>query len=321
MSENPDPDVLILRGGAHGIPVAEYRDELRDRLPDHRIVLARTPHQERELMQTTRVVSTTAIDEELLAHAEQLELFAGVAAGYSHLPLETFAEMGVTATTASGIHAPNIAEQVLGYILAMTRRLREGWRREQRHEWRHYQAGELKDSTVTVVGLGSIGQAIVQRLSGFEVETIGVRYTPEKGGPTDEVIGFDSTEFHDALARTDHLVIASPLTETTRGLIDADALETLPPNATLTNIGRGPIVETDALINAIQKNQIGDVALDVTDPEPLPPDHVLWQFENVMITPHNAGHSPQHWPRLADIVARNVRALDTGDELENVIQL
>lgn len=82
--------------------------------------------------------------------------------------------MGVTVTTASGIHAPNIAEQVLSYLLAMTRRLREGWRREQRHEWRHYQAGELKDSTVTVVGLGSIGQAIVQRLSGFEVETIGV---------------------------------------------------------------------------------------------------------------------------------------------------
>lgn len=321
MSDTPDPDidVLVLRGGAHGIPAEEYRDELRDRLPDHRIALARTPRQERNLIQTARVVSTTAIDDELLAQAEHLELFAGVAAGYGHLPLEMFAEMGVTATTASGIHAPNIAEQVLGYLLTMVRRLREGWRRQQHHEWRHYQAGELKDSTVTVVGLGAIGQAIVQRLSGFDVETIGVRYTPEKGGPTDEVIGFDTDAVHDALARTDHLVIASPLTETTRGLIDADALETLPPHATLTNIGRGPIVETDALINAIQKNQIGDVALDVTDPEPLPPDHVLWQFENVMITPHNAGHSPEHWPRLADIVARNVQALDTGDELENVV--
>lgn len=319
MSETPDPDVLVLRGGAHGIPAEEYRDELRARLPDHRIALARTPHQERELIRTARIVSTVDIDDELLKQAEQLELFAGVAAGYGHLPLETFAEMGVTATTASGIHAPNIAEQVLGYLLTMTRRLREGWRRQQRHEWRHYQAGEFKDSTVTVIGLGAIGQAIVQRLSGFEVDTIGVRYTPEKGGPTDEVIGFEPDAVHDALARTDHLVIASPLTETTRGLIDADAFETLPPDATLTNIGRGPIVETDALITAIQKSQIGDVALDVTDPEPLPPDHVLWQFENVMITPHNAGHSPKHWPRLADIVARNVRALDTGDELENVV--
>ena len=317
MSEtpDPDPDVLVLRGGAHGIPAAEYRDELRDRLPDHRIALARTPQQERDLIRTARVVSTVDIDDELLSQADDLELFAGVAAGYGHLPLETFEKMGVTVTTASGIHAPNIAEQVLGYLLAMTRRLREGWRRQQRHEWRHYQASELKGSTITVVGLGAIGQAIVQRLSGFEVETIGIRYTPEKGGPTDEVIGFETDAVHDALARTDHLVIASPLTETTRGLIDATALETLPPHATLTNIGRGPIVETDALIDAIQNSQI-----DVTDPEPLPPDHVLWQFENVMITPHNAGHSPQHWPRLADIVAHNVRALENGDELRNVIE-
>lgn len=315
-----DPDVLVLRQGTHGLPAEEYTSELRERLPDHDIELARTPHQERELIPAASVVSTVEIDEELLSQAEELELFAGVAAGYGHLPLETFEEMGVTVTTASGIHAPNIAEQVLGYVLTMTRRLREGWRREQRHEWRHYQAGELQDSTVTVVGLGSIGSAIVQRLSGFEVETIGVRYSPEKGGPTDEVIGFETNDFHDALARTDHLIIASPLTDTTRGLIDADALETLPPDATLTNVGRGPIVETEALVQAIQKNQIGDVALDVTDPEPLPPDHVLWRFENVMITPHNAGHSPEHWPRLAEIVANNVRALDNGDSLENVVQ-
>lgn len=313
-------DVLVLRGGTHGLPAENYADELRERLPDHRIELARTPHQERDLIQNATVVSTVDIDEQLLSHAENLELFAGVAAGYGHLPLETFEEMGVTVTNASGIHAPNIAEQVLGYVLTMTRQLHEGWRRQQRHEWRHYQAGELQNSTVTVVGLGAIGSAIVQRLSGFDVETIGVRYSPEKGGPTDEVIGFETDEFHDALARTDHLIIASPLTETTRGLIDAEAFETLPPDATLTNIGRGPIVETEALIQAIQKNQIADVALDVTDPEPLPPDHVLWQFENVMITPHNAGHSPEHWPRLAEIVAHNVQALTNDDSLENVVQ-
>lgn len=314
-----DPDIVVLREGTHGLPAEEYANDLRDRLPNHSIELARTPRQERALVREASVISSLEIDEDLLAHAENLRLFAGVAAGYGHLPLETFEEMGVTVTTASGIHAPNIAEQVLGYVLAMTRRLREGWRRQRRHEWRHYQAGELKDSTVTVVGLGSIGQAIVQQLSGFEVDTIGVRYSPEKSGPTDEVIGFDPEAFHDALSRTDHLVIASPLTETTRGLIDTEALGTLPPHATLTNIGRGPIVDTGALVDAIQNNRIGDVALDVTDPEPLPPDHVLWRFENVIITPHNAGHSPKHWSRLADIVARNVRALEEGEPLENAV--
>ena len=315
-----NPDVLVLRQGTHGLPAEEYVRELRDRLPNRAVELARTPREERERIREARVVSSVDIDAELLERAENLRLFAGVAAGYGHLPLDTFSDMNVAVTNASGIHAPNIAEQVLGYVLTSTRRLREGWRREQRHEWRHYQAGELQGSTVTVVGLGAIGTAVVERLAGFGVDTIGVRYTPEKGGPTDEVIGFDDDDFHDALARTDHLVVAAPLTDTTRGLIDAPEFETLPEHATLTNVGRGPIVDTDALVTAVQRNQIADASLDVTDPEPLPPDHALWQFENVTITPHNAGHSPAHWSRLADIVSRNVEALDAGDdELENQV--
>ena len=314
------PDVVVLRQGTHGLPAEGYADELRDRLPNHTVELARTPKEERELIAEATVASSVEISSDLLAEAENLQLFAGIAAGYGHLPLNAFSDMGVTVTSASGIHAPNIAEQVLGYLLASTRRLREGWRREQRREWRHYQAGELRGSTVTVVGLGSIGTAIVERLSGFNVNTVGVRYTPEKGGPADEVIGFESDDIHDALAQTDHLIIASPLTETTRGLIGAAELETLPQHATVTNVGRGPIIDTEALVTAVQFNDIGDVSLDVTDPEPLPPDHILWRFENVTITPHNAGHTPAHWRRLADIVASNVEALESGaDELENQV--
>ncbi|RDI69785.1 D-2-hydroxyacid dehydrogenase [Halopelagius longus] len=316
-----NPDVVVLRQGTHGLPAEEYVSELRDRLPDHSVELARTPREERELIREARVVSSVEIEAELLEEAENLRLFAGIAAGYGHLPLDTFSDMNVAVTNASGVHAPNIAEQVLGYILTSTRRLREGWRREQRHEWRHYQAGELQGSTVTVVGLGAIGTAVVERLEGFGVDTIGVRYTPEKGGPTDEVLGFDADDFHDALARTDHLVVAAPLTDTTRGLVGEEEFETLPPHATVTNVGRGPILDTDALVAAIQNNRIASASLDVTDPEPLPPEHVLWEFENVTITPHNAGHSPAHWSRLADIVARNVETLDEGgvDELENLV--
>jgi phosphoglycerate dehydrogenase-like enzyme len=316
-----NPDVVVLRQGTHGLPAEAYAEELRERLPDRTVTLARTPAEERELIRNATIASSVEIDEKLLSEADNLELFAGIAAGYGHLPLDAFSDMDVAVTTASGIHAPNIAEQVVGYILASTRRLKEGWRREQRHEWRHYQAGELRGSTVTVVGLGSIGTAVVDRLAGFDVDTIGVRYTPEKGGPTDEVIGYNDRDFHDALARTDHLVIASPLTETTRGLVGVAELETLPQHATVTNVGRGQIIDTDALVRAIQSNDIGDVSLDVTDPEPLPSDHPLWQFENVTITPHNAGHTPAHWSRLADIVARNVAALEEDDngDLENQV--
>jgi len=315
-------DVLVLRSGTHGMPASDYAAALRDRLPDHRIEVARTPRAERSLAADARVITSTHFDAELLADTSDLELFAGVAAGYDHLPLDELAENGVAVTNASGIHAPNIAEQVLGYVLMHARGLDEAKRRQERREWRHYQAREVKGSTVTIVGLGAIGEAVADRVAAFDADTIGVRYTPEKGGPTDRVIGFDRDDIHDALAETDYLVVAAPLTETTRGLIGAEEFETLPPYAYLVNVGRGPIVDTDALLSAVRKNAIAGAGLDVTDPEPLPHDHPLWRFENVTITPHNAGHSPAHWDRLADIVAGNVRRLDDGSiaDLENLVE-
>ena len=318
-----DTDVLVLRRGTHGMPAVDYANALRERLPDHTITVARTPREEREFAGDARVISSTDIDEDLIDRAERMELFAGVAAGYGHLPLDLLAERGAAVTNASGIHAPNIAEQVLAYVLGFTRNMGVARDQQERREWRHFQADELKDSTVTVVGLGAIGQALVQRLEGFDVDTIGVRHTPEKGGPTDEVVGFEEDALHEALARTDHLVIAAPLTDETRGLIGEAEFETLPPHAYLVNVGRGPIVDTDALVSAIRNNSIAGAGLDVTDPEPLPEDHPLWNFGNVTITPHNGGHSPEHWNRLADIVAGNVRKLDDGadpSELENIVR-
>ncbi|MCL7417298.1 MAG: D-2-hydroxyacid dehydrogenase [Halalkalicoccus sp.] len=313
------PDVVVLREGTEGLSTEPYAEELRERLPDREVRRARTPSEERDLIEHARVATGVRIDEDLLERAEDLELFACAFAGTEHLPIEALRERGVAVTNAGGIHAPGLAEGVLGNMLVFARRLHEGWRRKGNREWRHFQSGELTGSTVTVVGLGSIGRALVKRLEGLEVDTIGVRYSPEKGGPTDEVIGFDEEHLHDALARTDYLAIACPLTDTTRGLIGEDEFATLPPEAVLINTARGPIVETDALVEAIQTNSIRGAALDVTDPEPLPPEHVLWGFENVLITPHTGGHTPKHWERLAEIVAGNVEALDGGGDLGNLV--
>ena len=320
MSETPD--VVVLREGTEGLPTEPYAEALRERLPGLEVVHAPTPRAERELVAEAPIVTGVRIDEELLARAENLELFACAFSGTGHLPMDALADRGVTVTNAGGIHAPGLAEGVLGNMLVFARRLHEGWRRKGTPEWRHFQSYELTDSTVTIVGLGSIGMELVKRLEGFDVETIGVRYSPEKGGPTDEVIGFDEDDLHDALARTDYLAIACPLTETTRGLIGEAEFATLPPHAVVVNTARGPIVDTDALVSAIQTNSIRGAALDVTDPEPLPHDHPLWDFENVLITPHTGGHTPKHWDRLADIVAADVNRLEDGgsaDDLENVV--
>ena len=317
MSETPD--VVVLREGTEGLSMESYAEALRERLPDRTVALARTPRQERELVAEARVATGIDLDPEQVESASNLELFACTFAGTDHVPTDELAARGVGVTNAGGIHAPGIAEQAIGNMLTFARRLHEGWRRKGNNEWRHFQSGEFTDSTVTVVGLGSIGQAVVQRLQGFEVETIGVRYTPEKGGPTDEVVGFDEDAVHDALSRSEYVVVACPLNDLTRGLIGEAEFATMPPEAVLVNTARGGIVDTDALVSALQSNKIRGAALDVTDPEPLPNDHELWDLENCLLTPHTGGHTPKHWDRLADIVAENLDRLDSGEELVNEV--
>jgi phosphoglycerate dehydrogenase-like enzyme len=319
MDDEPTPDVVVLREGTEGLSMREYADELATRLPDHEVVHARTPRQERELVAEARVVTGVSMDEDLLAAAPNLELFCCVFSGTDHLPTEALVERGVTVTNAAGIHAPGLAEQALGYVLTFARGLHRAYRRMERREWRHWQGGELQGSTVTIVGLGAIGTTLAERLSGWDLHTVGVRYTPAKGGPTDEVVGFDEDAVHDAFARSDYVVVACPLTETTAHLVDEATLATMDPHAVLVNVARGGVVDTDALVDALQTGQIRGAALDVTDPEPLPAEHPLWTLENCLVTPHVGGSTPRHWERMADVVADDVAALEAGGGFRNLV--
>jgi len=118
------------------------------------------------------------------------------------------------------------------------------------------------------------------------------------------------------------LVLCCPLTEQTRGVVGAPELRTLSTEALVINVARGPVVETDALVDALRSNSIHGAALDVTEPEPLPPEHPLWSFEDVLITPHVAGYTPDYWTRLASLLGRNIaRIQERGayDDLENQV--
>ncbi|MBP2250010.1 phosphoglycerate dehydrogenase-like enzyme [Halarchaeum solikamskense] len=307
-------DVVVLRQKIHGLNPADYAEAIRERLPEADVALARTPSEERELLMEATVATGFRIDPDVVAASDSLDLFVCTFAGTDHLPLDALEEAGVTVANASGVHGPNIAEQVLGYVLADVRNLRRGWAQHERSEWNHYQGGELAGSTATVVGMGPIGETIIDRFGAFDVETIGVRYTPAKGGNADDVIGFEETALLDAFARSDYLVLACPLTDTTEGLVDEEAFLTLPTDAMVVNVARGPVIDTDALVSALRGNDIRSAALDVTDPEPLPADHPLWTLENCLVTPHNAGHTPEYWNRCADILldAADDAALDYG---------
>lgn len=305
-------ELLVLREGVHGMSPATYADTLRSKLPEHTVRLAETPDDERRLISTADIVTGPRVDESLLEHADDAKLFACAYAGHDHLPLDALASAGIAVTNAVGVHAPNVAEHAIGSILLFSRRLHEAVRADR---WQPLFADELAGSVVTIVGLGTIGQAVATRLEPFDVTTLGVRRNVERGGPTDDVL--PAEKLHDALARSDFVVLCCPLTDETRGLLDEAAFVTLPPDAVVVNVARGEVIETAALVDALHRGRIGGAALDVTDPEPLASDHPLWEFENVVVTPHNAGSTPQYYERLAAIVAANVERLQSDDSLRN----
>ncbi len=307
-----DPDIVVLRKKVHGMPTEEYAAELRERFPDKTVAFASTPDEEAELLSQTRVATGHSVDPTALDDDADLDYFACIYAGTGHLALDEFEARGIAVTNAAGVHGPNIAEHVLGNILAFTRGFNQAWRQKERREWRSFQAHELMGSTVAVVGLGAIGEEIVDRLDAFDVHTVGVRYSPEKGGPTDEVFGFG--EIHEAVADASYVVLACPLTDETRGLVDASVFDSMRSDAVLVNIARGPVVDTDDLLAALRVNSIRGAALDVTDPEPLPEAHELWNFDNVFVTPHNAGHTPKYFDRMADILGENLELADERGE-------
>ncbi|MFC4359132.1 D-2-hydroxyacid dehydrogenase [Halobium salinum] len=311
-----DPDVVVLRKKIHGLPSERYAEALRERLPDREVAFAATPEQERELVARAPVVTGHYLAPERIAEAENLDYFACIYAGTGHLPMEEFESRGVAVTNASGVHGPNIAEHAIGAMLAFARDFPRAFRRKERREWRSFPTHELMDSTVAVVGLGAIGQATVERLDAFGVHTVGVRHSPEKGGPTDEVYGFD--ELHSAVVDADYTVLACPLTDETEGLVGDGAFQTMPTDAVLVNVARGKVVDTDALVSALRGNDIRGAALDVTDPEPLPEDHELWGFDNVLVTPHNAGHTPEYFERMADILVRNLELAEERGAFEGL---
>lgn len=317
-----DQTVLVRREGTEGLSTKAYATELRQALAetDFTVRRAATPHAEQSAISEATVVTGNSIDEALLREASALELFACTYAGTDHLPMATLRENGVTVTNASGIHAPGIAEQVLAFLLSFTRGLPTASDHQTEGRWQHYPTRELQGSTVCIIGLGAIGTAVADRLDPFGVETIGIRRNPSKGGATEEVHGFSMQAVHDCFSRSEYVVLCCPLTDETHHLINQETIGTLEPDSVVVNVGRGGLIDTDALTGALQTEQLRGAALDVTEPEPLPSDHPLWDSSRCLITPHTGGHTPKHWERLASIVAYNVRVLEGSEsELRNVV--
>jgi phosphoglycerate dehydrogenase-like enzyme len=218
-----------------------------------------------------------------------------------------------------------MAEHVLGMMIALTRCFPRLLRAQTRREWRdqatHREVGELQGQTVLIVGIGEIGRAVARRAAAFGMRVNGLRR--RAGAPPPE--GFDhvfgSEDLPTALAEADHVVLTLPNTPRSRGLFDAAAFAAMKPGAAIYNVGRGQVIDTAALIAALESGHLGGAGLDVTDPEPLPANSPLWDMENVLITGHTSGATPRYWERQADLIAENIRRIQRGDAPRNLVDL
>ncbi|MGN9808367.1 2-hydroxyacid dehydrogenase [Micromonospora sp. BQ11] len=223
---------------------------------------------------------------------------------------------GVTLCDARGVHDPSTAEWVVTAILAQLRGFPALVRAQARREWAYDEVAptdEVEGKRVLIVGAGSIGTAVRARLAPFEVTFTLVARTPR---PEQGVHGVG--ELPALLPEADVVVLLVPLTDQTRGLVDAGFLAAMRDGALLVNAARGPVAVTDALVAELRTGRIS-AALDVTDPEPLPPDHPLWTMPNVLLTPHVAGSVRGLLPRAYRLVGEQVRRFAAGEPLTNAV--
>lgn len=239
----------------------------------------------------------------------RLRVVQTLTAGYDHvLP---YLRPGLTLANGRGVHDTAVAELAVTLMLAARRRLPDFVRAGDEGRWAPGWSAGLADARVLIVGYGAIGAAIERRLAGFEVEISRVARSARPGVRP-------ISELPELLPRADVVVLATPLTPETEGLVDRDFLARMADGALLVNVARGRVVDTTALLAELGAGRL-HAALDVTEPEPLPAGHPLWSAPNVLISPHVAGLTAALAPRARRLLVDQVRRYEAGEPLANVV--
>ncbi|MEB4615096.1 2-hydroxyacid dehydrogenase [Leucobacter sp. M11] len=221
---------------------------------------------------------------------------------------------------AATVHEPSTAELALALTLAAQRGIPDFVRAGDEGRWAPVRHESLADRRVLLVGYGGVSRAIEDRLAPFEVEISRLARSArtETGPHGDRREVRPMSELAEMLPQAEIVIVAVPLSDDTRGLVDAEFLSALPDGALLVNVARGPVVDTDALLAELNAGRLR-AALDVTDPEPLPEGHPLWSSPNLLISPHVGGASSAMMPRMAALVRRQIERLRGGETPENLV--
>ncbi len=261
---------------------------------------------------------TIPVTEALLDKCPRLRVVSNMAVGVDNIDLAACTRRGIPVGNTPGVLTAGTADLAMALLLAITRRLGEASSDARQGLWKTWSptgwlGADLDGATLGIVGFGKIGQAVARRAQGFGLRLL---YSdPSRHPELDAALGAQRVSLEQLLVESDFVSLHVPLTPATRGLINAQALQRMKPGAYLINTARGPVVNTDALVEALNRGWIAGAALDVTDPEPLPADHRLYSLPNCLITPHIGSATTNTRRRMAELAADNLLAGLSGQRL------
>lgn len=232
-----------------------------------------------------------------------------LAAGVETLPFDLLRRSDVVVTNSRGIFADALGEFAIAAMLWFAKDLRRLVRNQDGRRWKPYDVERVEGRTAGIIGYGGIGHAVARRAAALGMRVLTTRRRRELGDPAIEEV----------IAESHYVVMCAPLTPSTRRLMSRERIALMKPEAVFINVGRGGTVDEEALIEALRDHRIRGAALDVFDVEPLPPEHPLWQLDNVLISPHTADHTSDAHERSMSFFIENLRRFRAGESLENVI--
>jgi phosphoglycerate dehydrogenase-like enzyme len=303
----------------------ELAESVRQRWPEMRVV--HLPHYDLvapEIPDTDIYVGLLLRPDQFRL-AKRLKWIHCTSAGVAQLMYPELRRSRIILTNASGVHATTMAEHILGMMVAMARDFPGSIRYQLQRKWGQQaiwdgpaRPRELSGEVALLIGFGAVGRAVAER-----VRALGMRvWAVTRSGHADAALAervFPATQLDSALPGADFLVLVAPETPETHHLIGVQQLSVMKPSAFLINVARGSLIDQAALIDALERRAIAGAALDVTTPEPLPPENLLWSLENVFITPHTSGISERLWEREGELLIDNLNRWFTGQPLRNQI--
>ncbi|MBV8086801.1 MAG: D-2-hydroxyacid dehydrogenase [Chloroflexi bacterium] len=263
---------------------------------------------------------TPSVLAQLLRQYDTIRWLSAPSAGVDPYVLPELKGRHMQFTRPRGIHDAPVSEFALMLLLAAAKRLPDLVRASDRGEWFRYDAPLLRGQTLLIVGYGEIGQALAARAKPLGMRIIGLRRRPEPDQLADEVL--PAEQLPHALERADYVVLTAPGGPSNHHLISQRELQTLKPTAHLINVGRGDLVDADALDQALREGRFAGAFLDTFAVEPLPANSPLWANPRVVVTPHAAGvHAPARDPRVVAQIVENIRRFTAGEPLLNTVDL